>query len=76
MSTQNVDQTVFHATIDGKPGRKFSKNNRSFMNATWTAFNRYAKGRGFTEPVSGAQYLGALAWRNPATGALMDLRRA
>lgn len=75
MFQQSEQHTGYHATVSGKHCRTIVKN-ASYMNSLWAAFNRYAKGRGFTEPTEGEQYLGGLAWRNPSTGLIMELQRA
>lgn len=73
MSNRSVIAT-YYAFISDKRVRKFDRR-AVFMNSTWNAFNKYAKGRGFTEMVEGKEYLGYLAWRNPMTDEVMELRK-
>lgn len=68
--------TIFRVYRDGNCGSR-PKNFKlagKVMNPLWAAFNSYAGKNGFTEPVEG-DYLGYLAWKNPRTGVIMELRR-
>lgn len=69
----DIRSRVFYATVDGTRVKKFTKSRSVFMNSTLTAFNQYAKGRGFLLPVQG-DYVGGLAWRN-TNGQTMKLEK-
>lgn len=70
-------QVNFQVFVNGQSiSKNFKKSVRVFMNSTWNRFNSYANLRGFTKPVSSSEYLGALAWQNPYTLEIMELRSA
>ncbi len=71
--------TMYIVYRNGSTGirpKTFKRNSNVDMAATWKRFNTYAKEKGFTEPVESGQYLGALAWKCPRTGEIMELRKA
>ena len=67
-----MELSTFYAAVDGIQVKKFKKSPSAFLNRVWPAFTRYAKGRGFIQPVRGVDYIGGLAWRN-ASGQTMKL---
>jgi len=64
-----------NGTLPARP-RAFKMKGNGFMNGIWNQFNRYAEENGFSEKVEGGEYMGSLAWKNPRTGAIMELRKA
>jgi hypothetical protein len=64
-----------NGSIGTRP-KTFTKKTAAGMTSTWKRFNDYAKENGFSEETLGSQYLGQLAWQNPRTGEIMELRKA
>lgn len=67
--------TYINGSLPARP-RTFKMKGNGFMNGIWNQFNRYAKESGFSQTVESGEYLGSLAWKNPRTGAIMELRKA
>lgn len=66
-----VKMRVLSARINGRHVKKITA---VTMEGVWSAFNRYAKQKGYIRRVEGGIYLGGMAWANNS-GDIMDIVR-
>ena len=66
---------IYHNGSIGSRPKSFKKAKTAFMNSIWNAFNKYAKANNFIEAVKDSKYFGALAWKNPHNGDIIELRK-
>ena len=67
-----MQNTIFYAVVDGIKVCEFKRGRFSAPRALFNGFQRYAKGRGYFQPVLGGNYIGGVAWRN-SSGQTMKL---